>query len=370
MDKNVNIIFSTSISNIKVIMPIGISFFTFQALSYVIDVYRGNVAVQKRLDKMVLYISFFPQLIAGPIVRYYDFQGYIEKRSIDTDDVIYGLERFIVGLAKKTLLANTMGALADNIYKTGVTGIDITIAWVGAIAYTLQIFFDFSGYSDMAIGLGRMFGFHFLENFNYPYISKSITEFWRRWHISLSTWFKEYLYIPLGGNRAGKSRMYINLCIVFLLTGFWHGASWNFIIWGFWHGLFIILEKKFDYTDNQKIPNCILHIYAILVVVIGWIFFRADNLSIAIKYISIMFGLSYNEKIPFTLAYYLTRKEIIVGAIAIICSVPWVEKTCKISTLHNNWIILTRRISMLLLLIASMVSIAASSYNPFIYFRF
>ena len=238
---NINALCHSNIEPLNIIMPIGISFYTFQAVSYVIDVYRGECKAQKDIYKLALYICLFPQLIAGPIVKYHDIENQIDDREVNFDKVTLGVKRFIIGLAKKMLIANTMGAVADKIFMQPADTFSPLTAWVGALSYTMQLYYDFSGYSDMAIGLGLIFGFTFMENFNYPYISKSITEFWRRWHISLSTWFKQYLYIPLGGNRKGKNRTYLNLFIVFLLTGIWHGASWNFVIWGVWNGVFIIL---------------------------------------------------------------------------------------------------------------------------------
>ncbi|NLB25903.1 MAG: MBOAT family protein, partial [Bacteroidales bacterium] len=242
--ENINLLFKgAGLNFIEVIMPIGISFYTFQAISYVVDVYRGEVKVQRDIGKLALFICLFPQLIAGPIVKYNDIADQIDSREVKADKVILGIKRFIIGLAKKVLLANTLGAVADKIFELSPDNMQTSIAWIGSLAYSFQLFFDFSGYSDMAIGLGLIFGFHIKDNFDYPYISKSITEFWRRWHISLSTWFKQYLYIPLGGNRVSKGRNYFNLGVVFLLTGFWHGAAWNFVVWGIWHGLFIIFEK-------------------------------------------------------------------------------------------------------------------------------
>lgn len=277
--ENANALFGVDFTINKIAMPIGISFFIFQALSYTIDVYRRDVASQSSLPKLALYISFFPQLIAGPIVKYHDVEKYINERNENIPEIIYGVKRFIVGLGKKVLLANVMGEVADKIYSIGTTGIDCHIAWLGAVAYSFQIFFDFSGYSDMAIGLGHMFGFTFLENFNYPYISKSITDFWRRWHISLSSWFKQYLYIPLGGNRKGATRTYLNLFIVFFITGLWHGASWNFIVWGLWHGLFLMIEKKTKLNDGMMgIKAWSGHLYTILVFVIGWVFLERIHL--------------------------------------------------------------------------------------------
>lgn len=250
--ENINGLFHSHIHLLHIIMPIGISFYTFQALSYVVDVYRGECKAQQDVYKLALYICLFPQLIAGPIVKYHDVADQIDNRDVNFEKVVFGTKRFIVGLSKKMLLANTMGAIADKIFAQAPDTFSLLVAWLGGVAYSLQLFFDFSGYSDMAIGLGLIFGFKFLENFNYPYISKSITEFWRRWHISLSTWFKQYVYISLGGNRAGKWKTLRNLGIVFLLTGIWHGAAWNFVIWGLWNGFFIILEKLTDGTKKNN----------------------------------------------------------------------------------------------------------------------
>ncbi|MBP5343789.1 MAG: MBOAT family protein [Alphaproteobacteria bacterium] len=368
---NINAAFGADIPFLDVIMPIGISFYTFQALSYVVDVYRGETEVQKDIYKLALYICLFPQLIAGPIVKYHDVADQITNRTVTFDKVAYGVKRFIIGLAKKMLIANTMGAIADKIFVLPVTEFDPLTAWVGAFAYTFQIFYDFSGYSDMAIGLGSIFGFKFLENFNYPYISKSITEFWRRWHISLSTWFKEYLYIPLGGNRVAKWRMYMNLFIVFLATGIWHGAEWTFLVWGLWNGFFIILEKLTSWhkKEGNKALAFTQHLYTIFVFVFGWILFRADNISYAGQYIQNMFGLVSEHKIMYTLGYYVDNIEILAFIAAIICSMPIFTKMLQIKyehkvlrTLVNIWL--------MVLFILSSASIAASTYNPFIYFRF
>ena len=311
--ENINALIGGHIDFIKVIMPIGISFYTFQAISYVVDVYREEVKAQKDIYKLALYISLFPQLVAGPIVKYHDVADQIENRTVDFDKVYYGVRRFIVGLAKKMLLANTMGAVADKIFTQPTEQLDVAISWLGAVCYTLQIYYDFSGYSDMAIGLGSIFGFKFLENFNYPYISKSITEFWRRWHISLSTWFKEYLYIPLGGNKKGSLRTYFNLFIVFLVTGFWHGATWSFIVWGIWNALFIIVERMSGiYKKTGNIAFSIFqHFYTISAFTIGWVIFRADTLTYAYKYILAMFGFNQNIVPVYKWGYYVDRLEII-----------------------------------------------------------
>lgn len=367
--KNVNFAFGADIPFLDVIMPIGISFYTFQAISYVVDVYRGDVKVQKRLDKLALYICLFPQLIAGPIVKYHDIEDQIDNRQERFDKIVYGVKRFIVGLAKKMLIANTMGAVADKIFAMPVTDFGTGIAWIGAIAYTFQIFYDFSGYSDMAIGLGSIFGFKFLENFNYPYISKSITEFWRRWHISLSTWFKEYLYIPLGGNRVAKSRMYLNLFLVFLATGIWHGAEWTFLVWGLWHGFFIIMEKWTGWHKKEgTLPITITqHIYTILVFIFGWVLFRAENITYAGQYFKNMLGLVKTNPV-YSINYYIDNIEILTFIVAIICSMPIFRNivlpiTNKYKNIAvNTWIIA--------LFVLSASAIAASTYNPFIYFRF
>ncbi len=368
---NINSIFAMDISFLEVIMPIGISFYTFQAMSYLIDVYKGDAKVQKDIYKLALYISLFPQLVAGPIVKYRDVDEQIDHRTVTFDKVSYGVKRFIIGLAKKMLLANTLGAVADEIFGLPVAQASPQLAWVGAIFYSLQLFYDFSGYSDMAIGLGSIFGFKFLENFNYPYISKSITEFWRRWHISLSTWFKEYLYIPLGGNRKGSVRTYVNLFLVFLATGFWHGASWNFIFWGLWHGVFIIFEKMTGWHKESKsrIISGAQHIYTIFVFVIGWVMFRAENMSYATDYIKNMFGLVKEHTAVNDVSYYLDNAEMLALIAGILCAMPVFNKILYVKyeqkvlrTLINIWLFI--------LFVVSSATIAASTYNPFIYFRF
>ena len=367
---NINWFLQDHINLIKVVMPIGISFYTFQAMSYLIDVYRGEVNVQRNLYKLSLYIVLFPQLVAGPIVKYHDVADQIEQRECNFDKVLEGIKRFIIGLSKKMLIANTMGAVADKIFCQPVENFDVLTAWTGAIAYSLQLFFDFSGYSDMAIGLGLIFGFRFLENFNYPYISTSITEFWRRWHISLSTWFKEYLYIPLGGNRVSKLRNYINLSIVFFATGFWHGASWNFIFWGMWHGLFIVVEKITGWhkDSSKKILNILKHIYALLVVIIGWVMFRAEDMDYAYQYIKNMFGLIGQHRLTFEYGYYVGNIEFLVLLIALLCSLPIFRNIAVKSKNQLAEGIICIWLMFLFILSSSVV--AASTYNPFIYFRF
>lgn len=355
----------------EIILPIGISFFTFQGLSYVIDVYKREVDVQRNPFKVALYILFFPQLIAGPIVRYCDVALQIEKRDFLLGDFSEGIERFIVGLGKKVVLADSMALIVDSIWARGVGQNTVTIAWLGCIAYTLQIYFDFSGYSDMAIGLGKIFGFHFNENFNLPYISKSITEFWRRWHISLSTWFREYVYIPLGGNRKGN--VYVNLFIVFLLTGIWHGASWNFIVWGIYHGFFILLERLIQNKDiiffKMKGIN---RIYTLFVVSLGWVIFRATTLGEAYRYIKTMFGIGLGETPGVSIWWYLNRWNIAVLIIAVICSTSVPRKIyVKLKQIMNDNIYnVVKKLVLLCVFSFALIRIVSGTYSPFIYFQF
>ena len=355
----------------KIELPIGISFFTFQALSYVIDVYREDVTAQKNLGKVMLYISFFPQLIAGPIIKYHDIEKQIDNRQQSIDLVANGFRRFIVGLSKKVLIANTMATVVDSVYSTSQGEVNILTAWVGAIGYIMQIYFDFSGYSDMAIGLGKMFGFEFKENFNYPYISTSVKEFWRRWHISLSTWFKEYLYIPLGGNRKGKARTCLNKIIVFFCTGLWHGANWTFVIWGLYHGIFLLIES---YIPKIKIPKFLKHIYLLLVVIVGFVIFRADNISQGIFMIQKMFTeFDFSSLSMSVFVEQMTPLFITSLIVAIVASLPLknfvnsiVSKSEKTMTVYNSALYVIS----FGLLVLCMLNLASGSYNPFIYFRF
>lgn len=367
-----NSAFGTGFDFIKVVMPIGISFYTFQSLSYVVDVYRGEVAVQRNIAKLALYVSFFPQLVAGPIVKYHDIAHEIDQRMISLDDVVYGVRRFIIGLAKKMLLANTLGAVADQVFASDPVTTHPVTAWIGAVAYALQIFYDFSGYSDMAIGLGRMFGFHFQENFNYPYVARTITDFWRRWHISLSTWFREYLYIPLGGNRVGPRRTYLNLSLVFLATGIWHGASWNFIVWGLWHGLFVILERARGLHKNPsgRVRAAAQHVSTLLVVLFGWVLFRADDLSSALAYLRNMLGLlpSVQSSVR-VIPHYVDNIEILAFLFAIILAVPVTRGKFLDERLPVAMGLLRDFLLVGLFVLAS-IWMASSTYNPFIYFRF
>ncbi len=367
---NINKIFNINITISNIILPIGISFFTFQALSYVIDVYKKEVKVQKNPFLLLLYVSFFPQLVAGPIVRYQTVEEEIRDRKTTIDDFTYGLERFILGFSKKMVIANQMGALADIIYS--LEELSTPLVLLGSISYMFQIYYDFSAYSDMAIGLGRIFGFHFLENFNYPYISKSITEFWRRWHISLSTWFRDYIYIPLGGNRKGIYRQILNLFIVWLLTGFWHGASYNFIIWGLYYFIFLMLEKFILKKYFKNIPNIFKHIYTLIIILIGWIIFRSDNLTICLNFIKNLFSFNMNY-IENTIIYIETYY--IYFILSIIFSIPIYPYIInKITNIKNKKLKILLEVLhytfLIIIFIISIMFLAKSSYNPFIYFRF
>lgn len=372
--ENCNNLFHSNLEPLNIIMPIGISFYTFQAISYLIDVYREECKAQRDIYKLALFICLFPQLIAGPIVKYHDIADQIESREVTFDKVSIGVKRFIIGLSKKILIANTMGAIVDKIFVQDPHNFSHAVAWLGSIAYTFQLYFDFSGYSDMAIGLGLIFGFKFMENFNYPYISKSITEFWRRWHISLSTWFKQYVYIPLGGNRVGKIMTLRNLGIVFLLTGIWHGAEWTFVLWGIWHGIFIVIEKSFNIKEFESKTHSLgvtilRHLYCISIFLIGWVIFRADNIKYAFDYLMSMFGILQlnSDKFLYSWAYYVDKYEIIIFVAAILCCMPIFKNMIFI---ENKFIKSLVNIWLLIMFFLSTITIASSTYNPFIYFRF
>lgn len=352
----------------QVRMPVGISFFTFQALSYVIDVYRGDASVQKNFGKVLLYISFFPQLIAGPIVKYHDVEAEINNRKQTPEEIGKGIRRFIAGLSKKVLIANTMGLVADNLFGAAATGITGPGAWLGAVSYMLQIYFDFSGYSDMALGLGMMFGFHFHENFDYPYISASIREFWRRWHMSLSGWFKEYLYIPLGGNRRGKFRTVVNKMIVFVCTGIWHGASFNFLFWGIYHGFFLMLEEYIPFIGKKggKLKSFFQHVYALLVVCVGFVFFRADTMKQGCFWIREMFtDFGWKASAMSLTLQQLTPVYLVTLAAALVAAVPVNSMLKKYKWYEGFTYVLSLAGFALCVL-----SLAGGTYNPFIYFRF
>lgn len=376
---NLNLLFGWNISNDPIPLPIGISFFTFQAMSYVIDVYRNDAKVQKKLWDLALYISLFPQLVAGPIVRYNTIANQIKSRVHHMELFSDGIRQFIIGLSKKVILANPLGEIADTIFASNPEYMSVSTAWIGIFAYTLQIYFDFSGYSDMAIGLGKMFGFKFLANFNYPYISRNISEFWRRWHISLSSWFRDYIYIPLGGNRKGVWNTYRNILIVWTVTGFWHGASWTFMAWGFYYGVLISIERAGLGKLLNKLWRPFQHLYVLIIVMIGWVFFRADNFTYSFEFIQTLFGLNSAQLMDQVAQGYLHDK-IYLFIIAVFFSLPvfpWCIKKLDELQQTSSWKQIISPIrylggplvyfSMLLLVTMFLVN---STYNPFIYFRF
>lgn len=371
--ENINYIMGSSISIPHIALPIGISFFTFQAMSYVIDVYRKNGEVQKNILNVALYISFFPQLIAGPIVRYSTIAEQISNRKETLDGFTSGVQRFIIGLGKKVLIANTMALIADAAFSTDLVGgekISVMFSILGALAYTFQIFYDFSGYSDMAIGLGKMFGFNFLENFNYPYISKSITEFWRRWHISLGTWFRDYVYIPLGGSRVKtKLRLVFNLFVVWLLTGLWHGANWTFILWGLLYFMLLTFEKIIDYNKITKKLSVLRNIYTLFFVIIGWVLFRSDSIQYAFLYLQSMFGLSENAFMDNYFIGHLSNSYIFF-ILGFIFSMPVKILFKRIINVDNLICNIAYNIILIIIFIISISYIVKGSYNPFIYFNF
>lgn len=348
-------------------LPIGISFYTFQTMSYPIDVYRGDAAVQKNFISFGTFVALFPQLIAGPIVRYKDVAEQLDYRPKSAEQFASGVSRFTVGLAKKVLIANNIGALWDTYAAMGASELTVLGAWLGAAAFTMQIYFDFSGYSDMAIGLGRMLGFEFKENFNYPYVSKSITEFWRRWHISLGTWFRDYVYIPLGGNRRGQSRQLLNILIVWALTGIWHGANWTFLLWGLYYAAFLILEKTLLLRLMEGWPDFLRHLYTILIVVVGWIIFQLDSLSAIGAYLSAMFGFG-RAGLSLASDVFALKSYAAILVIAIFFSLPAAKSL--FARLPER----VRGVLTPLLVIAALLVctgyLVDSTYNPFLYFRF
>ena len=367
---NINQIFGSKIPLLKLALPIGISFYTFQIISYVVDVYRGKVKAQKSFLKLATYVSLFPQLIAGPIVRYETIEKELDSRTSNFENFAYGVRRFVIGLGKKVLIANMLGKLCDVFSTTNEKS--ILFYWIFAISYLLQIYFDFSAYSDMAIGLGRMFGFHFLENFNYPYISKSITEFWRRWHMSLSSWFRDYVYIPLGGNRRGTIILVRNIFIVWALTGIWHGANWTFVIWGLMFGIMLIIEKLFLTKHLEKMPSILQRIYVLFTVMISFIIFNANSIGEAWNNIIGLFGANGESLINASTVYYL-KSYLVVLVIAIIGSTPLLKniiEKLKTKTNANKIINLLEPIAMASILIIVTAYLVDNSYNPFLYFRF
>jgi len=364
--QNINLWLKNKIDFIYVVLPIGISFYTFQLISYIIDVYRGEAKVQKNVLKLAMYISLFPQLIAGPIVRYTTIEEQIENREYSFSKFSQGVKRFLVGLGKKVLIANVLGQLASIFLSSNDTS--TLFYWLYAVAIMLQIYFDFSGYSDMAIGLGKMFGFEFLENFNYPYIATSITDFWRRWHISLSTWFRDYIYIPLGGNRVSKIKWFRNILVVWFLTGMWHGAAWNFIIWGLYFGILLILEKVFLGKYLEKLPKFILRIYVLLIVMISFIIFNGEGVANIFQNIGGLFGITSSSLVSAESIYYF-KSYFIVLIVAIIGATPFMKNLANNEKLHKVINIL-EPIFLVILLVVSTSYIIDSSFNPFLYFRF
>jgi len=380
----------------EIVMPLGISFYTFQCMSYIIDVYRKEGAVKadgsittlvaKNPVNFALYITMFPQLLQGPIIRYPDTKKDIENPDININDITVGLQRFIVGLAKKALIANTIGEACDYIFEGNPAYMSVSVAWLGAILYTLQIYFDFSGYSDMAIGIGRLFGFHFMENFNYPYISKSVTEFWRRWHISLSNWFRDYLYIPLGGNRKGN--VYLNLLVVFLATGIWHGAAWGFLVWGLWHGVFMLIERYIKGKHAGKstsstgikgvLKGFFQWLYTILVVTLGWVLFKLEDLPAALSYIGAMFNIKGHEYNAFSVRFFLDGRLIFFLIIAVIACIPWAQLLpryisayiAEFTSSEKTSYKAVRFVCLGILFVISMIFVVNNTYSPFIYFQF
>lgn len=347
-------------------LPVGISFYTFQILSYIIDLYNGNIRAQRRFLSFALYVSLFPQLIAGPIVKYKDISDQFMYRKEDLSSFSKGLNRFVFGLSKKLILANTLGSVYSFVQDAGTDNISMLTAWVGIICYTLQIYFDFSGYSDMAIGLGGIFGFSFCENFNYPYIAVSVTDFWRRWHMSLSSWFRDYVYIPLGGNRCKVPRVILNLLIVWMLTGFWHGASWNFLLWGLFYGILLILEKYVLAGVINKIPKGLRWFITMICVMVGWVLFSAPSMGEALNYIGAMFGYAISFVDSFGAFILFTNLVLII--IAAICATPiYTALSVRLGEKRFSKLMVVVTPVLFLLCVIFMIS---ETYNPFLYFRF
>lgn len=367
---NINLIFNSSLRIKSLALPLGISFYTFQLISYIADVYTGKVMAQDNIITFGAYISMFPQLVAGPIVQY----NYVKEQLFNRKESILnfgrGTERFIIGVGKKVLIANNLGIIWKSIKCLPSNEISMVSAWIGIIAFTLQIYFDFSGYSDIAIGLGKMMGFDFLENFKYPYIARSISEFWRRWHISLGSWFRQYIYIPMGGNRRGLGIQFRNLMIVWFATGLWHGASWNFVVWGIYFGLLIFMEKIFMADFLNKIPRVFAHMYTIVLIMISWVFFETDTLWSALSYLKIMFGISGNVIID-NLAKYTIRTNFLILIIGILAVTPLFKNTLTmLKTKFKLKGVTVAIVCNIIILFISTVYLVSDSYNPFLYFRF
>ncbi|MEI9936361.1 MAG: MBOAT family O-acyltransferase [Pseudomonadota bacterium] len=355
-------------------LPLGISFFTFHALSYVVDIYRRQAVAQRSLPLLCLYILFFPQLIAGPIVRYHEISDQLSQRKVDVTDLAAGIERFVVGLTKKMLIANTAAQTADGIFAVLPADLTAPLAWLGVGAYAIQVYFDFSGYSDMAIGLARLFGFRFPENFDYPYIARSMTEFWQRWHLSLSRFFRDYLYIPLGGNRRGRARTYVNLATVFLLCGLWHGASWNFVCWGALHGAFLIVERLGLLRILERTWSPVRHVYCLTVVLITWVFFRSPNLLVTSQFLHAMVGLGQGAGTAVRAVNYLDDECLLALGAGVVFSTPiaaWLKRQLRLpSAAHVALFDLSKLVTLVVMAVASAMRLSSGTYNPFIYFRF
>lgn len=367
---NLNAILPFEIPYRELSLPIGISFYTFQTLSYIIDVYKGVVPVQKNFVSFGAYVTMFPQLIAGPIVRYTDVDAQLSKRTHSLYKFGQGVSWFLRGLGKKVLLANNIGMTYDAIAAILPAERSVLTAWIGCVAYAMQIYFDFGGYSDMAIGLGKMFGFEFIKNFDYPYISKSVTEFWRRWHISLGTWFREYVYIPLGGNRVSKAKHIRNILVVWMLTGFWHGAAWNFMLWGLYYGLLLLAEKLFLAPKLERLPQKVQQAYCFILVLFGWVLFFSPTLKDAFVYIGNMFGIGGSGFIDSTGLYYLTSNLILL-VICALCSTPWLWKKFRRFTLQKGkYPSVAAAVVYTAIFILSIAYLVNATYNPFLYFRF
>ena len=363
----------------RVLLPIGISFFTFHAISYVVDVYRGDATAQKSPVHAALYLLLFPQLIAGPIIRYRFIADQLARRVVSLDDLAEGVRRFVVGLGKKVLIANIVAGPADKIFAMPIAELDAGHAWLAVVCYTIQIYFDFSGYSDMAIGLGRMFGFRFPENFRWPYAAETVQEFWRRWHISLSAWFRDYLYVPLGGNRLSIARTYLNLVVVFFLCGLWHGASWTFVVWGLLHGAFLVLERLGLATAVKRLPRVLRHGYLLATVMLGWVFFRAETFAQAAAFLRALAGAGIAAPTALTVSWYWTAELTLALAAGIFGSAPvvpflqqWFGRRADAGPARTTaWgVEALATAALALVLVASVMQMAARSYNPFIYFRF
>lgn len=369
---NFNLLFGTQFKVPDIALPIGISFYTFQTMSYTIDVFRKEAPAQRNIINLGAYVTMFPQLIAGPIVRYQTVANQLNDRKETQARFANGVQRFVIGLGKKVLLANNIGLLWDEISSTDISNLSVLTSWLGVIAFGFQIYFDFSGYSDMAIGLGKMFGFELLENFNYPYLSQSITEFWRCWHISLGTWFRDYVYIPLGGNRKGKWRTYFNVFVVWFLTGLWHGASWNFVLWGLYFGVIITIEKVFLMKWLNQVPSIIRHIYTLFLLLIGWGLFAFDNFTYLKAYFKVMFGVEDVVLCNQTTLYYFSSNMILL-IILVIASTPLL-KVIYHKLIQSKYSLIIELIiipvSCFLILTLSTAYLVDSSYNPFLYFRF